>query len=418
MTDSERSPTSLDISRARRARGGEAAPTRGIKMRVNHSIAYFNHAGLSRPEPAVTARMRAAEKDYRAQLFSEAGVEMYYAALDECRAAIADLLGVATPAGVSLLLNATTAVQILLSALGAALAPGETIITSDQEHPCVVRPLNMLAARGIRIVALAASSATDWLSRIEEQVRAQRPAFVMLSHVSYKNGRVLPVTEIGAILAREAIPYIIDGAQALSHIAVDVPATRAWAYVFSGHKWIRGPWGTGGLWTSEQFAAHNRFTLGNWTNEHDPPAGGRYEGGTMSYALLAGLAEACRRTRATLPARIRDLRRVQTAIRRRLDGIYPDADPPDADPSAADAAWPNGHAPGIIAYRMRPPLDSWTLAGRMLRNHGVAIKPFRPPERPDAIRISYTPGTSRAAIERLATALRSEAAGRPSRISG
>jgi aspartate aminotransferase-like enzyme len=241
-------------------------------------------------------------------------------------------------------------------------------------------------------------------------VRAQRPAFVILSHVSYKNGRVLPVTEVGAMLARTAIPYIVDGAQALGQIAVDVPATGAWAYVFSGHKWLRGPWGTGGLWTSEQFAARNRFTLGNWADEHDPPAGGRYEGGTMNYALLAGLAEACRRTRAALPTRIRDLRRVQAAIRRRLDGVYPDTDLPDSDSPGARAGWRDGHAPGIIAYQMRPPPDSWTLAGRMLRNHGVAIKPFRPPERPDAIRISYAPGTSRAAIERLATALRSEAA--------
>jgi len=369
-------------------------------MRINRPIAYFNHAGLSRPGPPVAERMQAAEEEYREQLFSEAGVEMYYATMHECRSAVADLLGLSGPAGVSLLANATTAIQILLSALGASLAPGATILTSDQEHPCVVRPLNMLAARGVEIITIAASSAAEMLARIEEQVRAQRPALVILSQVSYKNGRIHPVAEVGAILARDAIPYIVDGAQAVGHIAVDVPVMRPWAYVFSGHKWIGGPWGTGGLWTSEEFATHNHFTLSNWADAHDPPAGGRYEGGTMNYALLAGLAEACRQARATLARRMRGLSRTQTAIRRRLDGIYPDA----------DATWQDGHAPGIIAYLMRSELDSWTLAARMLRNHGVAIKPFRPPERPDAIRISYSPSTTLAEVDRLAAALRKEAA--------
>jgi hypothetical protein len=58
---------------------------------------------------------------------------------------------------------------------------------------------------------------------------------------------------------------------------------------------------------------------------------------------------------------------------------------------------------------MGPQLDSWTLAAWMLRNHGVAIKPFRPPERPDAIRISYSSSTPVAGVERLAAALRKEA---------
>jgi selenocysteine lyase/cysteine desulfurase len=368
-------------------------------MRIDRPIAYFNHAGLSRPQRLVTTRMRAAEAEYRAQLFSEAGIEMYYATLRECRSAVADLLGVAGPGGISLVANATTALQILLSALGASLAPGATVLTSDQEHPSVVRPLNMLAARGVEIITIAAASAAEMLARVEEQMRAQRPALVILSHVSYKNGRILPVVEIGALLARDAIPYIVDGAQALGHITVDVPAMRAWAYVFSGHKWIGGPWGTGGLWTSEQLAGHNRFTLSNWAYERDPPDGGRYEGGTMNYALIAGLAEVCRQAGAALSRRMRGLSRTRTAIRKRLEGIFPDA----------DATWQDGHAPGIVAYLMQPALDSWTLAARMLRNHGVAIKPFRPPERPDAIRISYAPSTPIVEVERLAMALRTEA---------
>jgi L-cysteine/cystine lyase len=344
--------------------------------------------------------MRAAEEEYREHLFSEAGIEMYLAALRECRSAIATLLGVATPAGVSLLANSTTALQILLSAIGASLVRGARILTSDQEHPCVLHPLKMLAARGAEIVTMEASSAADLLSRIEDQVGTKRPAYVILSQVSYKNGRVLPVEEAGAILAREEIPYIVDGAQAFGHIAVDIPAMRASAYAFSGHKWIGGPWGTGGLWTSEEFAARNRFTLSHRTEGRNPSAGGRYEGGTMNYSLIAGLTEACRHAEANRTERHQNLTNTQSAIRDRLDGILHEA----------DRSWRDGHAPGIMSYLMRTRLNSWTLAARMLENHSVAVKPFRPPERPDAIRISYSPSTSFAEIQRLAAALRVEAA--------
>ena len=181
-------------------------------MGVGRSLAYFNHAGLSHPVAAVTARMRTAEKAYRTQLFSEAEIGSYYAALEECRRAIAELMGLETPAGISILANASAAIQILLSAVGAPLGPGDTITPLDQEHPCVTRPIGMLAARGVAVVTLTAASGTELLTRIEEQVHARRPALVILSHVSYKNGRILPVAEIGAILAREAIPYIVDGA--------------------------------------------------------------------------------------------------------------------------------------------------------------------------------------------------------------
>ena len=60
----------------------------------------------------------------------------------------------------------------------------------------------------------------------------------------------------------------------------------------------------------------------------------------------------------------------QAEIRRRPDGIFPRIDSPGADLPDADAAWDDGHAPGIIALRMPPRLNSWTLATRMLENHG------------------------------------------------
>ncbi len=355
--------------------------------------------------------MRAAETEYRDFLFSEAGVDRYMTGLVECRSAVARVLGIGSPAGISLMNNATTAIQLVLTALGATLKPGDSIITSDQEHPCVVRPLNMLAKRGARVVAIAAESEEEFLTRFNATLRQQHPSFVILSQVSYKNGRILPIGRIGEILARTDIPYIVDGSQAFGHIPIDVPATHAWVYIFSGHKWLGGPWGTGGLWNSERFAALNAITLSNWQgagesasrgqNEEqcDPASGGRYEGGTMSYASFIGLDAACREYEAREQERFETLAAHRNAIIARLDHSY----------CLADSSWDGPHAPGILALPMPPHLHSWTFAEFMLEKYGVAVKPFRPPETPDAIRVSCSPATTPEEIDLLIQALNTEA---------
>ena len=358
--------------------------------------AYFNYAGLGRPSAAIRARVEAARRDYADYLFSEDGFTMYLAALAECRREIAAVLGLADGRGVSLMGNATTAVQMVLSALGAPLNPGDLVVTSDQEHPCVSRPLNALTRRGIEVATIDADSPDGMIDRLNDILRRRRPAFAIMSHVSYKNGRILPVNAIGAMLTDREIPFVIDGAQAFGHIPADPVSAHAWAYVFSGHKWLGGPWGAGGLWTSAAFAAHNRITLSNWESEADPPEGGRYEGGTMDYGIFAGLSEACRLYRAEANVRFDTLARMRREIGLKLEGLLPDT----------ATLWRGATAPGILALLMPPEMESTRLAALLLERHRVAVKPFRPPELPDAIRISYSPATTAAEIELLAAAIR------------
>lgn len=367
-----------------------------MRTAIPPTRAYFNHAGLGRPSEKVLARIDEARREFADYLFSEDGVAIYLDALAECRAALAAILGLPDGRGVSLTANPTTALQMVLTGLGAPLDTGDIVVTSDQEHPCVVRPLSMLARRGIEIAALTADSPSGLLERLDEVLRRRRPAFVIISHVSYKNGRVLPVAEMGAMLAPREIPFIVDGAQAFAHVPADPVAARASAYIFAGHKWLRGPWGTGGLWTSETFAAHNPVTLSNWEQDADPPAGGRYEGGTMDFGTVAGLTEACRLYRAETRDRFDTLTRLRKEIRARLDGVFPDA----------AAQWSGAHAPGILAWLMPSGVESVRIAAIALSRHRVAVKPFRPPELPDAIRISYSAATTIEEIELLEAAIR------------
>ncbi|HZZ07460.1 MAG TPA: aminotransferase class V-fold PLP-dependent enzyme, partial [Candidatus Binataceae bacterium] len=215
--------------------------------------AYFNHGGLARPYDRVARRVKAVEREFAGLLFSDEGVRRFDAALADARVAAASILGAAENGGVSLLPNSSTALNLALSILGATLGPGELVVTTDQEHPCVNWPLSRLGAHGIEIARIGGGSPAEFVENLRALIRRRRPSFVVFSHVSCKDGRVLPVEEAGQIMAEHDIPYIVDGAQALGQVAVDVRRIKAWAYAFTGHKWLFGPMGTGGLWTSERF---------------------------------------------------------------------------------------------------------------------------------------------------------------------
>jgi selenocysteine lyase/cysteine desulfurase len=365
-------------------------------MKARIAVAYFNYAGLARPARSVAGRVKAVEREYARLLFSEDGVRMYEAVLAECRFAASALLGTGGTGGVTLLPNSSTALNLAISSLGAALQPGDLVLTSDQEHPAVEWPLGRLFARGIEIERVASASPAEFLERIDALTRTRHPALAVFSHVSYKSGRVLPVEEAGRIFAEHAVPYIVDGAQALGQVAVDVRATKACAYAFTGHKWLFGPMGTGGLWTRDEFVRGNPLAWAGYARR----GGAALENGTINCALFAGLAEACHACAGELPSRVERMERIAVEIRRRLDGLY----------CETSGRWDGPHAPGILAYALDDSVSGAELAEAALRRYQVAIKPFRPPIEANGFRISFSPWTTRREINSLITAMRALAA--------
>ncbi len=357
--------------------------------------AYFNHGGLARPYDRVARRVRTVEREYAGLLFSEDGVRRFDATLAEARMAAAALLGAGENGGVSLLPNSSTALNLAISILGAPLEPGAIAVTTDQEHPCVNWPLSRLGARGIEIAQIGGGSPAEFLENLRALIRRRRPGFAVFSHVSYKDGRLLPVEEAGQILAEREIPYIVDGAQALGQVAVDVARIKAWAYAFTGHKWLFGPMGTGGLWASERFLRCNPLA---WTGPvgFTRRGGGELESGSLNCALFAGMAEALRTCAEEFPSRVETLIRLRARISQLFDGLY----------ESAATGWDGPHAPGILVYRLGPDAQPVDLAEAALRRFGVAIKPLRPPEDLNGFRVSFSPWTTEDEIELLGEAMR------------
>jgi selenocysteine lyase/cysteine desulfurase len=357
--------------------------------------AYFNHGGLARPYDHVARRVKAVEREFAGLLFSDEGIRRFDATLADARIAALSMLGAAEDGGVSLLPNSSTALNLAISVLGATLGPGELAVTTDQEHPCVNWPLARLRARGIETATIGGGSPAEFLENLRALIRRRSPGFVVFSHVSCKDGRLLPVEEAGQILAEHEIPYIVDGAQALGQVAVDVARLKAWGYAFTGHKWLFGPMGTGGLWTSERFLRSNPLA---WSGPvgFTRPGGGELESGSLNCAMFAGMAEALRTCAEQLPARIETLMRMRTRISQLLDGLY----------QSAAASWDGPHAPGILTYRLGSETPSMEFAEAALSRFGVAIKPLRPSEDLNGFRVTFSPWTTEDEIELLGEAMR------------
>jgi L-cysteine/cystine lyase len=125
---------------------------------------------------------------------------------------------------------------------------------------------------------------------------------VALSHVDWTNGEVLPLREICAVAREREVLTLVDGAQSVGNIPVDVPATGADMYAFTGHKWVLGPEGIGALYVRPGLTVYSpnvglmslpdpaEFDIeGGYGLRSDVR---RFEASTMSPALAGGLAAA------------------------------------------------------------------------------------------------------------------------------
>jgi L-cysteine/cystine lyase len=152
---------------------------------------------------------------------------------DRARAAYASVLG-AEPAEVALTGSTTDGVNTVIGGLD--LRPGDEVVTSDQEHPGLLAPLARARRRhgiSIRVVPFA-----DFASAVSESTR-----LIACSHVSWVGGEVVDVPALVAT----GVPVLLDAAQALGAVPVDVHAMGVDFYAGSGQKWLCGPEGSGAL---------------------------------------------------------------------------------------------------------------------------------------------------------------------------
>ncbi len=128
------------------------------------------------------------------------------------------------------------------------LGPGDEVIVSNMEHHSNIVPWQMLREeKGVVLRVVPIDESGELLMDEYERMLSPRTKLVSITHVSNALGTILPVEQIIEMAHAQGIPVMLDGAQAVPHMAVDVRKLDCDFYVFSGHK-IFGPTGIGILY--------------------------------------------------------------------------------------------------------------------------------------------------------------------------
>ena len=144
--------------------------------------------------------------------------------------------------------NSTEAINMV--ALGLTWRPGDKVITTILEHHSNLLPWMKLRERGVELEIITIN--TDYsldLSSLERAI-TNNTKLVSVSHASNVLGAVTPVEEIARICHDHGALLLIDGAQSVPHLPIDVKQLGCDFLCFSGHKML-GPTGTGVLWMRE-----------------------------------------------------------------------------------------------------------------------------------------------------------------------
>lgn len=197
--------------------------------------------------------------------------------------------------------GATESINLLASSFGEAfLGEGDEVIVSTMEHHSNIVPWQLLQMRkGIKLRVIPMNDCGELLLNEYERLFTERTRIVCVTHVSNVLGTVNPVKDMIATAHAHGVPVLVDGAQSIPHMPVDVQALDADFYVFSGHK-VYGPTGVGVLYGKEE-----------WLDKLPPYQGGgemiqhvsferttfnelpfKFEAGTPDYIGTTGLARA------------------------------------------------------------------------------------------------------------------------------
>lgn len=168
---------------------------------------------------------------------------------ESARAKIAKFLNASSPSEIVFTRGATEGLNLVASSFGEAfLKEGDEVIISAMEHHSNIVPWQLLEMRkGIKIKVIPITEDGDLRMDEYEKLFDERTKLVSVTHVSNVLGTVNPVKELATIAHSHNVPILIDGAQSVPHIKVDVRDMDCDFYAFSGHK-IYGPTGIGALY--------------------------------------------------------------------------------------------------------------------------------------------------------------------------
>ncbi len=274
--------------------------------------AYFNYGGQGPlPKPSLDAITKSWEKIQDLGPFTNKVWPYLISETESTRKLLAKLCGVSSE---RLALTENVTSGCVLPIWGLPFSEGDRILISDCEHPGVIAACRELALRKklgfdilhVQKIRQGANEEkvrnSNITAELEKSLKA-KTRLLVLSHLLWNTGQIMPISLIGEILAAHPNrPFLlVDAAQSFGQIPIQEDVQAADIYAFTGHKWACGPEGLGGVSLSERLLAEASPTLVGWrslkhensvdVNQTEPfyKDSRRFEIATSCIPLLAGL---------------------------------------------------------------------------------------------------------------------------------
>jgi selenocysteine lyase/cysteine desulfurase len=332
---------------------------------LSPGLIHLNTASAGPTSKRVLARTQEASR----QLEVDPVAQSYYdrpdtvfTAADQVRGKAAALVGCSPD---EILFTRGTTDGITTLAHSVRLEKGDRVLLSNQEHDGgEVGWVHRQKLDGVIVDRVQLELQEYDLDRIVKAFRAAitpRTRVISVSHVLASTGLTMPIADIAKLARAHEILCVVDGAQAVGQIAVDVVALGCHAYATSGHKWLMGPKGTGFVYVAK-----------NAGGDIEPPQWqlGRQVGsdsaGLAPLTLVVGLGEAIDDVQRLGMSRIEPhniaLARVIHAEMSKMPLLHVVSPPPG----------PNATA--LVAARLPPTIDADLVRARLQERHGVVVK--------------------------------------------
>jgi cysteine desulfurase/selenocysteine lyase len=215
-----------------------------------HPLVYLDSAASSqKPASVIEAMTRYYERSHAnvhrsIHTLGEEATELYEAARDAVRA----FVGARAREEVIFTRGTTEGINLVAQAVGRTLTPGDEILVTEMEHHSNLIPWQMACRdRGARLLAVPVLDGAHLDLAAFDRLLSARTRVVAFTHVSNVLGTINPVAEMTRRAHAAGALVLVDGAQAVPHLPLDLAGLGADFYVFSGHKML-GPTGIGVLY--------------------------------------------------------------------------------------------------------------------------------------------------------------------------
>ena len=287
-----------------------------LRRRVHgRPLVYLDNAATTQKPQAVIDRIVRYYSEENANIHR--GVHQLSAdatnAWDAARERVRQLVNAADVREIVFVRGVTDAINLVAATYGRThIGAEDQVVVSELEHHSNIVPWQMLCEeKGARLRVIPISDAGELRLDEYERLLGPRTRIVSVTHVSNALGTINPVEDIVGLAHRQGIPVFIDGAQAVSHMPVDVQGLGCDFYAFSGHK-IFGPTGIGVLYGRAPLLAAMppyqgggdmiRSVTFERTVYQDAP--GKFEAGTPNIAGAVGLSAAIEYVTQIGPGRV------------------------------------------------------------------------------------------------------------------